>query len=47
MDETFDQVHEGFEKRIKKFKTFVEIPDESRLLRANTMMIEMYVAIYN
>ena len=33
------------EKRLKKFKTIVEIPDEAKLLRANTMMLELYVMI--
>jgi len=31
------------EKRLNKFKTVVEIPEDAILLRANTMMLELYV----
>jgi len=40
----FDMVQQA-EKRLKKFETIVEIPDEAKLLRANTMMLELYVTI--
>ena len=40
----FDLVQQA-EKRLKKFKTIVEIPDESKLLIANTMMLELFVLI--
>ena len=40
----FDIVQQA-EKRLKKFKTAIEIPDEAKLLRANTMMLELYAAL--
>ena len=40
----FDMVQQA-EKRLKKFETDVEIPDEAKLLRANTMMLELFVTI--
>jgi len=32
-------------KRIKKFETVVEVPESSKLLRANLMMLELYTYI--
>ena len=33
------------EQRIKNFETVIQIPDEAKLLKANTMMLELYVQI--
>jgi hypothetical protein len=33
------------ERRLKKFKTVVILPDEAKLLRANTMLLEIYMVI--
>ena len=40
----FDMVVQA-EKRFRRFKTIVEIPDTAKLLIANCMMIELYVLI--
>ena len=42
--EDFDLVQQA-EKRLKKMQTIVDIPDDAKLLRANTMMLELYVQI--
>ena len=41
---SFDMVKSA-EKRLKKFKTVVEIPDEAKLLMANCRMVELYATI--
>ena len=41
---SFDMVQQA-EKRLKKVKTVVEIPDEAKLLMANCMMVELYATI--
>lgn len=43
-DKKFDLIEQA-EKRMKNFETVIQIPDEAKLLRANTMLLELYVVI--
>ena len=43
---TFGMMQSEAQKKLSDNKTFVDIPDQSKLLRANTLMLELYVEIH-
>lgn len=45
MKSTFNMMQSEAEKKLSDFKTFVDIPEQSKLLKTNTMMLELYVEI--
>ena len=44
-DEKEFNFYQEWERRNKQYETLIEIPDEAKLLRANTMLLQLYVSI--